>query len=116
MANRIVEIRTYKLRPGTRGEFHRLVDEESIPLVRSWGHDVVANGPSLDDPDGYFLIRAYDSLEDLRSMQDAFYSSDAWRHGPREVIVSLIESDANAVMRLTEQAVEALRSSKVKEA
>ncbi len=97
MATRIVEIRTYKLRPGSRDAFHRLVSEQSIPMVKKWGHEVLAFGPAIDDADGYFLIRAYDSLEDLRSKQDKFYGSDAWKLGPREAIVSLIESDSNTI-------------------
>jgi hypothetical protein len=102
MADRIIEIRTYKLRPGSQDEFHRLVHEQSIPLVKAWGHQVVSYGPALDDPDGYVLIRAYDSLEDLHAKQDAFYESDAWKLGPRQAIVSLIESDSNAIFRYTE--------------
>src|SRR6266498_1665418 len=75
----VVEIRTYKLRPGSGAEFHRTVVEESVPMLQRWGVDVVAFGPSLDDDDSYYLIRSYPSLEERQRSQDAFYGSDEWR-------------------------------------
>ena len=94
----VVEIRTYKLRPGSGAEFHRSVVEESVPMLQRWGVDVVAFGPSLDDDDSYYLIRSYPSLEERQRSQDAFYGSDEWRHGPREAIVSRIEGDSIVVL------------------
>jgi hypothetical protein len=92
----VVEIRTYKLRPGTGAAFHRIVVEESVPMLERWG--VVAFGPSLDDDDSYCLIRSYASLEERQRSQDAFYGSDEWRHGLREEIVSRIERDSSVVL------------------
>jgi hypothetical protein len=94
----IIEIRTYKLKPGSGAAFHRTVVEESMPMLERWGVEVVTFGPSLDDDDLYYLIRAYPSLEELQRSQDAFYGSDEWRHGPREAIVSRIESDISVVL------------------
>ena len=94
----IVEVRTYKLLPGSGAEFHRLVVEDSLPMLERWGVDVVAYGASLDDADLYYLIRAYPSVEELQCSQDAFYGSDEWREGPREAIVSLIESSISVVL------------------
>ena len=67
-------------------------------MLERWGVDVVAFGPSLDDDDLYFLIRGYASVAELRRSQDAFYGSAEWRDGPREAIVSLIESDISVVI------------------
>jgi hypothetical protein len=94
----VVEIRTYKLRPGAGAAFHRTVVEESLPMLQRWGVDVVAFGPSLDDDDSYYLIRSYASLEERQRSQHAFYGSDEWRHGPREAILSRIESDSAVVL------------------
>jgi hypothetical protein len=94
----VIEIRSYRLKPGSGQEFHRLVVEESMPMLDRWDVDVVAFGPSLDDDELYFLIRRYASVEELRRSQDAFYGSAEWREGPREAIVSLIESDLSVVL------------------
>jgi hypothetical protein len=109
--DRLIEIRSYKLKPGSGAEFHSLVANKSVPLLVQWGVDVVAFGQSEHDADAYYLIRAYDGVEHLRSSQDAFYASPSWRQGPREAIVALIETDANAVLWLSAEAVDAIRLS-----
>ena len=108
---RLIEIRSYKLVPGSGARFHELVATRSLPLLQARNMEVVAFGQSLHDPDSYFLVRAYDDLEHLRASQEAFYASDAWRKGPRQSIVELIESDWNVVLWLTAEAVEAMRNS-----
>jgi hypothetical protein len=110
---RVVEIRSYQLKPGSGPAFHALVANQSVPLHRAKNMDVVGHGQSLHDPDAYYLIRAYDSLEHLRTSQQAFYASPAWRNGPREAIIALIETDANAVLHLDNDAIDALRRSLV---
>jgi hypothetical protein len=93
-----VEIRSYRLKAGSGAAFHRLVVDQSMPMLERWGVDVIAFGPSLDKDDLYVLIRGYASVAELRRSQDAFYGSDEWRDGPREAIVSLIESDISVVI------------------
>lgn len=100
--NRLVEIRSYNLKPGTRPEFHRLMSEHSLPMLQRWNVDVVAYGPSLHDEDSYYLIRSYASLEEREQSQDAFYESDEWKQGPREAIVGLIESYTSVVVEVDE--------------
>lgn len=107
--SRFVEIRSYNLLPGTGARFHELVTRESLPLLRKWQVDVVAAGHSRHDRDSYFLIRAYDSLEQRRQSQDDFYGSADWRQGPREAIIALIASDTSVVIELPEPAIDALR-------
>ena len=106
---KLVEIRTYNLKPGVRDAFHQLVLERSLPMLRRWGVDVVALGPSPHDESSYFLIRAYDSLEHRKESQDAFYGSAEWKEGPRDAILPLIESYATMVMELDASVVDRLR-------
>jgi hypothetical protein len=110
---RLVEIRSYKLRAGSGSKFHDLVVTQSMPLLREYGTEVVAFGQSLHDPDAYFLVRAYDNLDHRRSSQEAFYSSAAWKNGPRQSIIELIEADWDIVLWLTRAAVDAMSHSTV---
>lgn len=107
---KIIEIRTYRLKPGTAARFHEIMLKDSAPLHKTFGIDVVAHGPSLHDTCAYFLIRAFDDLQDLNESQQGLYASEAWRSGPRESIVAAIESDANAVMWADTSAIESLRT------
>lgn len=106
---RFIEIRSYNLKRGRRDEFHRLVVERSLPLVRKRNVDVVDFGPSPHDEDSYYLIRAYGSLEERAASHEAFYASPEWRQGPREAIIALIESDTSIVLELDASTVDLLR-------
>jgi hypothetical protein len=108
---RIVEIRSYNLKPGTRADFHKLVLEFSIPMLKRWQMDVVAYGASSHDEDSYYLIRSFASLEDRQQQEDAFYGSDEWRQGPRAAILALIENFTTIVIEVNEATLQGLRAS-----
>lgn len=107
--NHFVEIRSYNLKPGTREEFHRLFVEEAFPMLKRWNVDVVAYGPSLHDENSYYLMRRFDSLAQHEESENAFYSSDEWRKGPREAIVSLIENYTEVLIQVDASTLEGLR-------
>jgi hypothetical protein len=96
--NKMIELRSYNLKPGTRAAFNKLFLEEALPMLKRWSVDVVAFGPSLHDEDSYFLIRGYKDLEDRRQREDAFYGSNEWKNGPREAILALIENYTTVVI------------------
>jgi hypothetical protein len=108
--NHIIEIRSYNLKLGTRDEFHHLFLEEAFPMLKRWNVDVVRYGPSLHDETSYYLIRRFDSLAHREQSEDAFYGSDEWRQGPREVIIALIENYTEIILELDEVTVKGLRS------
>jgi hypothetical protein len=107
--NRVVEIRSYNLKPGTRTTFHQMMVEQAMPMLQRWQVDVVAYGPSLHDEDSYYLIRAYASLEDRQQSQDAFYGSAEWREGPRESLLALIDSYTSTVIEVDDATLAGLR-------
>jgi len=108
-----LEIRSYSLRPGSQEKFHRLFVEEAMPLLKRWNIDVVAYGPSLHDENSYYLMRRYDSLAQREESENAFYSSDEWRQGPREAILALIENYTEVVLEVEDVTLEGLRKGKV---
>jgi hypothetical protein len=106
---RLVEIRSYQLHPGTRDEYDRLFHEEAAPLLRRFGIDVVAVGPSAGEPNGYYLVRAFDDVEDRTRSEDAFYGLPEWREGPRRAVLDCIVTYTDAVFELPDELVEGLR-------
>jgi hypothetical protein len=109
----ILEIRTYRLKPGTRDEFVRVMRDEAAPLLATAGIRVVGIGASLAAEDGHeeaYLMRAFDSLSRRGEQEDAFYGSDTWRLGPREAVVSRIESYHTIVIEVSAEAVAALEA------
>jgi hypothetical protein len=107
---RVVEIRSYRLKPGTQEEYDLLFREEALPLLEAAGVDVVRAGRSLDDPNGYHLIRSFADLDDRERREAAFYGSDAWRRGPREAVLACIDTYVDTVIELDDAAVDALRN------
>jgi hypothetical protein len=108
--SRVLEIRTYRLHPGTRDAFHDLMQARCLPLLAAWDMDVVHAGPCAAEPEGYTLLRTYDDPTHLRESQDAFYGSEAWRQGPREAVLACIDTYLSVVLPVTEEAIAALRT------
>ena len=106
---RLVEIRSYRLKSGTRPEFARVFHEEALPLLQARRIDVVAFGGSPDDPDAAFLIRAFDDLADRERREADFYGSAEWREGPREAVLDCFEVYTDTVITVDDATVQGLR-------
>jgi len=104
-----LEIRSYNLKPGSRDEFHRMLVEQSLPMLERWKVDAVAWGPSLHDQDSYYLMRAFPGLEERERSEDAFYGSAEWREGPREAVLALIENYTTVVIQVDDDTLRGLR-------
>jgi len=110
ISSRVVEIRTYTLKTGTREGFHELFVRESLPMLRRQNVDVVAYGPSLHDANSYFLVRSFASLEERTRGEEAFYNSREWLDGPRAAVLAAIESYSTVVVPVDRETLEALRA------
>ncbi len=87
----VAQIRVYQLKSGSQETFHQLVVEHSIPLLKNWNISVHSHGPSLEDENGYYLVRTFENVEKLEDKETDFYNSKAWQDGPREKILALIK-------------------------
>ncbi|MEV6521033.1 NIPSNAP family protein [Longispora sp. NPDC051575] len=96
----ILEIRGYQLRPGVRDTFDRVFRERIRPVSDGYGIDVVRAGPSLDDADGYVLIRAFASLEARARQKDAFYGGPEWLGGLEDEVMAMIASYHTTVIEV----------------
>ncbi|BBB65720.1 hypothetical protein UNDYM_1467 [Undibacterium sp. YM2] len=106
---RLVEIRTYRLKPGVAEAFHHAVHTVAVPMLKSRNMDVVAYGHSDHEEATYYLIRSYASRAALEAEQDAFYGSSEWKNGPRAELVDRIETYMNTLIWLSEDAIISMR-------
>lgn len=106
---KLIEVRTYKLKPGCADRFVAAM-QAALPRVRASGMDVVAFGRSDHEHGSFYLIRAYDSREQLVAQQEAFYGSPAWRDGPRAGLVDCLDDYLNTLLWLPQDGVESLRA------
>ena len=106
---RLIEIRTYRLLPGTIDAFHQAVHTKAVPMLVVKGMDVVAYGRSDHEEETYFLMRSYDSREALEIQQEAFYGSNDWQLGPRSELVDRIETYMNTLIWVSDSALASIR-------
>lgn len=106
---RIIEIRSYNLKPDTLAEFDRIAQSEVRQMLERHGTDVVAARPSLAEAHTYYLIRAYANVAERETSQAAFYGGSAWRDGPRDTILGCIDSYATIVIEADEATIDGLR-------
>lgn len=97
----LLEIRLFKLHPGTRAEFDRISREGTIPMMRRYGITVVTFGPSLNDDDGYFLLRVFPSEEERVRQSQAIYATAEWDANYEGPVMSMIDEYWTAVIPTT---------------
>ena len=88
----IVEVRSYRIKPGKRDEFIKLFESRAIPALRQYGMPVV--GPMLDveNPNKFVFLRSFPSLEERDRLKDAFYGSDLWKNELEPLAMPLLDS------------------------
>lgn len=101
----LLELRLFKVRPGTRAEFDRISREGTIPLMRRHDIEVVAFGPSLNDEDGYFLLRAFPSEPERVRQSQAIYATAEWEANYEQPVSGMIDDYWTSVMPATPQLV-----------
>lgn len=107
----ILEIRTFRLKPGRRGDFLDLTRLRSAPLLATYGIDVVDVGPPLVDEEPWeeaYVMRAFASLAERERLEAAFYGGDDWRLDLRESVMSCVESYHTVVIEVADEVVGAL--------
>ena len=88
----IVEVRSYRIKPGHREEFINLFETRAVPALRSYGMQVLGPLLDLENPNKFVWLRSFPSLEDRERMRDAFYGSELWKNELEEIAMPMLES------------------------
>jgi hypothetical protein len=84
--------------------------EETVPMLRRHGIEVVTFGPSIRDEDYSFLMRFFESLEEREEQLARFYGSEEWLTNYDERVKTLIETYHVVVVSASRGAAMALAS------
>jgi hypothetical protein len=87
----IIEMRTYKLKPGTRERFLETFRSRSIPAHRALGMAISEPLLSVEDPDTFFFMRGFPDLASREPMKAKFYESALWKEELEQVLMPMIE-------------------------
>jgi len=88
----IVEVRSYRIKPGHREEFIRFFETRSVPALQAHGMKVLGPLLDLENPNKFVWLRGFPSLADRERMKDEFYGSDLWKNELEAIAMPMIES------------------------
>jgi hypothetical protein len=88
----IIEMRTYKTRPGKRTEFVRVFRSKSIPAHAEIGMKILGPFLSVEDPDTFFFMRGFPDLASREPMKAKFYEGELWKRELESVLMPMLEN------------------------
>jgi hypothetical protein len=87
----VIEVRTYRARPGQRERLMAMMRELAFPVQRRLGMRVLGPFPSLDDPSTFLWLRAFPSGACRDALKRAFYEGPEWTGELEERLMPLLE-------------------------
>lgn len=87
----IIEMRTYKLKPGKRTEFLEIFRTRSVPAHDKIGMKILGPFLSIEDPDTFFFMRGFPDLASREPMKAKFYEGELWKGELENVLMPMIE-------------------------
>ena len=87
----IIEMRTYKTKPGKRAQFLEIFHSKSVPAHREIGMKILGPFLSLEDPDTFFWMRAFPDLPSRDPMKAKFYEGDLWKRELENILLPMLE-------------------------
>jgi heme-degrading monooxygenase HmoA len=69
----IIEMRTYKTKPGKRSEFIEIFRSRSVPAHDEIGMKILGPFLSIEDKDTFFFMRGFPDLDSREPMKARFY-------------------------------------------
>jgi hypothetical protein len=87
----IIELRTYKLKPGKRQEFVETFRFKSMPKHAELGMKILGPFLSIEDSDTLFFMRGFPDIASREPMKAQFYEGDLWKSELEKIMMPLID-------------------------
>ena len=88
----IVEVRSYRIKPGRREEFIRFFETRSITALRAHGMRILGPLLDLENPNKFVWMRIFPSLDERERMRTAFYEGELWKNELEAIAMPMLES------------------------
>lgn len=75
----VMELRNYLLKPGVRDEFIRYFKKHFIDSQKSVGASIPALFTIKNEPDRFFWLRGFDTMNQRSQFLPAFYGGEVWK-------------------------------------
>jgi hypothetical protein len=87
----IIEMRTYKTKPGCRSKFLRIFRSDSIPAHAEIGMKILGPFLSVEDDDTFFFMRGFADASARDSMKEKFYQGKLWKEKLENLLMPMLE-------------------------
>jgi hypothetical protein len=87
----IIEMRTYKTKPGLRSRFLEIFRSKSMPAHAEIGMKILGPFLSVEDPDTFFFMRGFPDLVSREPMKAKFYEGELWKRELEDVLLPMLE-------------------------
>jgi hypothetical protein len=87
----IIEMRTYKTKPGCRSQFLDVFRRKSMPAHAEIGMKILGPFLSVEDPDTFFFMRGFPDLPSRDPMKAKFYEGELWKKELENVLMPMLE-------------------------
>lgn len=87
----IIEMRTYKTKPGKRSQFLQIFHEKSVPAHEQIGMKILGPFLSVEDPDTFFFMRGFPDLPSREPMKAKFYEGELWKQELESILMPMLE-------------------------
>jgi hypothetical protein len=98
----ILEVRTYRTKPGKRAAFLEFFETRAVGAMRAVGMPVFGPLPDLENPDVFVWLRAFSSLEERERVKNAFYEGPVWKGELEAIAMPMLESYDVALTELAD--------------
>lgn len=102
----VIEMRTYKLKPGKRTEFLHIFRTRSVPAHAEIGMKILGPFLSVEDPDVFFFMRGFPDINLRESMKAKFYEGELWKRELEHALMPMIEKYDVVLVEDTEHLVQ----------
>jgi hypothetical protein len=87
----IIEMRTYKTKPGKRSQFLEIFRSKSIPAHTEIGMKILGPFLSLEDPDIFFWMRGFPDVSSREPMKAKFYEGELWKGELENILLPMLD-------------------------
>lgn len=87
----IVEMRTYRTRPGLRERFLQIFRKLSMPEHARLGMPIAGPFVSVEDSDLLIFLRGFSDLASREALKAQFYEGRLWKEQLEETVMPMLE-------------------------
>lgn len=87
----VIEMRTYKLKPGCRKRFLEIFRMKSMPAHAEIGMKILGPFLSIEDADTFFFMRGFPDLKSREPMKAKFYEGELWKRELENLLMPMID-------------------------